>query len=115
MFYMVYRSYSVLNSTVQDTQILRRSEFFNGILSEMRKNINMKQVLSKKNYQSTKLKHVAADSFANLMSRGVMRSEGSVCVKIMYRYTTGVKIIYYEHLKECKTEITKLCLSTPQG
>lgn len=54
---MVYRSYSVLNSTVQDTQILRRSEFFNGILSEMRKNIiNMKQVLSKKNYQSTKLK-----------------------------------------------------------
>lgn len=57
MFYMVYRSYSVLNSTIQDTQILRRSEFFNGILSEMRKNIiNMKQVLSKKNYQSTKLK-----------------------------------------------------------
>lgn len=49
------------------------------------------------------------------MSRGVMRSEGSVCVKIMYRYTTVVKIIYYEHLKECKTEITKLCLSTPQG
>lgn len=57
MFYMVYRSYSVLNSTIQDTQILRRSEFFNGILSEMRKNIiNMKQVLPKKNYQSTKLK-----------------------------------------------------------
>lgn len=57
MFYMVYRSYSVLNSTVQDTQILRRSEFFNAILSEMRNNIiNMKQVLSKKNYQSTKLK-----------------------------------------------------------
>lgn len=50
-------SYSVLNGTVQDTQIRRGSEFFNGILSETRKNItNMKQVLSKKNYQSTKLK-----------------------------------------------------------
>lgn len=52
-------SYSVLNGTVQDTQIRRRSEFFNGILSETRKNItNMKQVLSKKNYQSTKLKQL---------------------------------------------------------
>lgn len=69
--------------------------------------------MSKKNYQSTKLKQIffpriktkklPADSFANLMCRGVMRfSEGSVCVKIIYRYTIGVKIIYYEHIKECK-------------
>lgn len=82
------RSYSVLNRTVQDTQILRRSEFFNGILSEMRKNINMKQVLSKKNYQSTKLKQFffrvktqnIACKLANLMSRGVMRSLKAECV-----------------------------------